>query len=140
MATVLCPISIKAVVAYDFNGLNAPGIISTSSDYTNDQLSIKNTVIAEFGTSSPMVDVARCESTFQQFNSDGEVLRGKVNNKDVGTMQINEYWHLDEANNLGIDIYTTKGNILFARYLYDKYGLQPWINSEPCWGSSIASI
>lgn len=80
-----------------------------------------------------LIDIARCESTFRQFDQNGQVLRGKVNNGDVGVMQINEKYHADEAVKMGLNIYTVEGNVAFGRYLYDKYGAQPWGASSPCW-------
>ncbi len=82
-----------------------------------------------------LVDIARCESTYRQFDQTGNILRGKVNQGDVGVMQINEKYHADEAAKLGINIYTVEGNVAFGRYLYNKYGSQPWSSSAPCWGS-----
>ena len=38
-----------------------------------------------------MSDIAFCESTFRQFNENGDTLRGKENYLDIGVMQINEY-------------------------------------------------
>lgn len=83
-----------------------------------------------------MVDIAQCESHFRQFDSDGSMHRGVVNNKDVGVMQINEYYHLKTAKALDLDIYTVQGNLAYARYLYEKEGTAPWISSKPCWGKS----
>jgi hypothetical protein len=83
-----------------------------------------------------LIDIARCESTFRQFNADGTVHRGRVNNKDVGVMQINEHYHLDTATKKGIDIYTLEGNMEYARDLYDRQGSQPWISSAPCWNKA----
>jgi len=80
-----------------------------------------------------LVDIARCESTFRQFNPDGTVIRGMVNNLDVGVMQINEKYHAEMAGKLGYDIYTIEGNLGFARYLYGKYGTDPWVSSAKCW-------
>jgi hypothetical protein len=93
---------------------------------------IKDRVIETFGQESPLVMVAFCESTYRQFNEDGEVLRGKIDKRDVGVFQINEYWHLDESQRLGYDIYTLEGNIGYAKYLYEKSGLKPWSASYPC--------
>jgi hypothetical protein len=70
----------------------------------------------------------------KQFNSDGTVLRGRVNRSDVGAAQINEYYHLQASKRLGYDIYTLEGNIAYAKYLYDTQGTQPWSASKPCWG------
>lgn len=83
-----------------------------------------------------LIEIARCESTFRQFDSTGNIIRGKVNNKDVGVMQINEKYHAEDSAKLGYNIYTTEGNVAFGKYLYQKYGSQPWISSSPCWGHS----
>src|SRR3989338_8855009 len=48
-----------------------------------------------------MAEVARCESHFRQFDRDGSVHRGVVNDQDVGGMQINERDHLKTAQKLG---------------------------------------
>jgi hypothetical protein len=93
---------------------------------------VKEAIIEEFGTSSPMIDVARCESSNRQYNSKGEVLRGEVNSKDIGLFQINERYHLEKSIELGYDIYTTMGNIKYARYLYDHEGIKPWSWSAKC--------
>lgn len=87
-----------------------------------------------------LVEIARCESTFRQYDANGEVIRGKVNRKDVGVMQINEHYHADDAHKLGYDIYTIEGNLAFAEYLYSKYGTDPWSSSAKCWskGAEIA--
>jgi hypothetical protein len=83
-----------------------------------------------------LVDIARCESTFRQFDQNGNIVRGKVNQADVGVMQINEKYHADEATKLGYNIYTVEGNVAFAKYLYDKYGADPWSSSSKCWSDA----
>jgi hypothetical protein len=83
-----------------------------------------------------LIDVARCESQYRQFDENGNVLRGKVNSKDVGAFQINEKYHLETSQKLGIDIYTLEGNIAYARYLYETQGSKPWSASSPCWGNT----
>ena len=70
--------------------------------------------------------IAFCESGNKQFNSDGSVLRGKQNSKDVGKYQINEFYHLANAQKMGIDIYTEEGNTEYALYLYNKNGTKDW--------------
>ena len=86
-----------------------------------------------------MVQVARCESDFRQTLPDGTVLRGKVDPRDVGVMQINTGYHADEAKKLGLDLFKLQDNMAFARYLYQKEGTQPWNSSRPCWGQTLAS-
>jgi hypothetical protein len=80
-----------------------------------------------------LAEVSRCESTFRQFGSDGRVIRGKVNTGDIGIMQINKYYHEDDAAKLGFDIYTIDDNLGYARWLYQKYGTDPWSSSSKCW-------
>ena len=86
-----------------------------------------------------MVDVAFCESTFRQFNEEGEVVLGIVNKRDVGVMQINTRYHLEDAEELGHDIYTLEGNVAYARALYERQGDAPWIHSKKCWSQSPVS-
>jgi hypothetical protein len=96
-------------------------------------------VRAYFADEPVMIEVARCESTFQQFDKDGSVHRGVVNDKDIGIMQINEHYHAETADKLGLDIYTLQGNVAYAQYLYDKEGTAPWSSSEACWGKTAAA-
>lgn len=92
-------------------------------------------IIEEYFKDIPiMVDVARCESTYRQFDENGNVLRGKVNSQDVGALQVNEYWHLKTSKQLGLDIYTLKGNLAYGRYIYSQEGTKPWNASSGCWG------
>ena len=110
---------------------------TTASSFTDSKV-IEAYVRKEFTATPILVEVARCESTFRQYDSTGDVVRGKVNPGDVGVMQINEKYHADEAAKLGYDIYTTEGNVAFAKYLYGKYGTQPWSSSSPCWSGTLA--
>jgi hypothetical protein len=68
----------------------------------------------------------------------GSVVRGRVNSKDVGLMQINESYHLERATALGFDIHSLEGNMAYARYLFAKEGYQPWSASSKCWTKSEA--
>ena len=91
-----------------------------------------------FVDSPVMARVAYCESKFTQFEDDGRVLRGRVTPADVGVMQINEGYHLEDSQELGLDIHTLEGNVAYAKYLYEKSGVQPWDASSHCWSSHIA--
>lgn len=86
-----------------------------------------------------MAEVAKCESRFRQFSKSGSVLRGEVVQDDLGVMQVNDYFHGDTAEKLGLDLKTIQGNVAYARYLYEKEGTQPWISSKPCWGKTQAA-
>ena len=81
-----------------------------------------------------MVSIANCESNFRQLDKSGEVHRGVKNSADVGVMQINEHYHLDESVRKNYDIYTISGNTAYARKLYEKQGTDPWSSSKTCWG------
>jgi len=91
----------------------------------------------EFFDAPILIEVARCESEFRQFDAEGEVIRGRAVADDIGVMQINEFFHGETAKNMGIDIYTAQGNVAYAKYLYSKYGLRPWSASKPCWSKSV---
>lgn len=80
-----------------------------------------------------MTHIAKCESRYRQLDSKGNVLKGEQNRYDVGVMQINELYHAEDAEKLGLDIYTLDGNAAFARYLYEKQGAKPWMASSACW-------
>jgi hypothetical protein len=87
-----------------------------------------------------VVERERCESRFRQTDKDGSIFRGEMNNKDVGVMQINEFYHADTAKKLGFDIYTLSGNMAYARYIYEKQGIAPWSSSSPCWNKKVSQI
>jgi len=95
--------------------------------------------VREYYKDTPILaEVARCESTFAQFNKNGKVMRGIENPADVGLMQINEYYHAEPAKKLGYNIYSVEGNLAYAKYLYDKKGTSPWSASSPCWGKKVS--
>jgi hypothetical protein len=83
-----------------------------------------------------LVEVARCESEFHQFDKEGKPVRGRINKADVGIMQINEHYHLDTADSMKVDLETVAGNVAYAKYLYGKFGTSPWNASKPCWGNA----
>ncbi len=87
-----------------------------------------------------MAEIARCESTFRHYLNDGSVLRGRVDSADTGVMQINKRYHQGAANAMNLDLDNLYDNMAYARYLYNKQGLQPWSASAPCWNRQVASI
>lgn len=110
-----------------------------AKEVPNTNKAIKSLLESEFGPGHVMVEVARCESGFRQFQANGEVLFSYFGTPDAGVYQINEYYHLSQATKMGIDIYTVEGNIRYAKYLYRTHGLQPWSASKKCWMSHIAN-
>ncbi len=92
----------------------------------------------EFFKDDPiLVEIARCESQFRQFDENGNILKGKVNKGDLGVMQINKYYHAEKAESLGYNLKTVDGNMAYAKYLYDHEGVQPWMSSSPCWKEAL---
>jgi len=112
---------------------------TTIATVTTDRKTLEKYLRENYADTPILVDIARCESTFTHYDKKGEIIRGKANNADVGVMQINEKYHLENAKKLGIDIHTVDGNIAYAKYLYEKFGSEPWSASSPCWGKSITS-
>lgn len=106
----------------------------TTSEKNNPNAGVAEKVNEYFADIPIMAKVAYCESTHRQYNTNGTVLRGKVDNADVGVMQINERYHKKTADKAGYDLHTIEGNMAFARALYNEQGVQPWSASRPCWG------
>jgi transaldolase len=107
---------------------------------TRDQAVMEKYLRQVFSDDPILVEIARCESEFRQYDKDGIVVRGRVDRADIGVMQINERYHDETAKKLGLDIHTITGNVAYAKYLYEKEGTKPWSASKPCWsvGNSIA--
>jgi len=106
-----------------------------AKEKTNNQiLTTEAQVKAYFADTPILAEVAFCESRFRQFDENGNVLRGVQNNQDVGVMQINEKYHLETAQKLGLNLYTLEGNMAYGKYLYDTQGTKPWNYSSHCWG------
>ena len=100
---------------------------------------VEEYVRAYFVDEPLLADIAGCESHFRQYSKSGTVLRGEVVREDVGLMQINETYHKDIADKLGLDLNTMQGNMAYGRYLYDKQGPTPWNSSKACWGKTKAA-
>lgn len=119
----------------------AYGTIMTEPATTKEVVTLANTeaMVREYFADIPvMIQVARCESTFRHTLADGSVLRGLVDNRDTGVMQINTGYHGVRAAELGLNLEDIYDNMAYARYLYEKQGVQPWNASRPCWGNTLA--
>lgn len=115
---------------------SATEVKSMQSSLKNDDTrSVEAYLRDQFGNDAILVDIARCESNFHQFDKDGNIVRGVVNRADVGVMQINEKYHAVVAKKLGMDLYTVEGNVAYAKYLYAEEGTKPWSASSKCWGN-----
>jgi hypothetical protein len=87
-----------------------------------------------------MIEVSRCESSWTHYKADGSVLRGKVDPRDSGAMQINKGYHEKAASNMGLNLDILEDNLQYGRHLYETQGLQPWSSSKKCWGKNLAMI
>ncbi len=110
--------------------------IKTSNVKVNPNKAVESKVREYFSDVPIMAEVAKCESRYRQFEPDGSIFRGIVNDQDVGAMQVNEYYHAKRAKKLGLDLRTLDGNMAYARLLYNEQGTQPWNSSAPCWMKS----
>jgi len=113
---------------------STPKVVSVMKVESEPQKTTKDLVREHFADLPIMVEIAKCESQFIQFDKDGSIHRGVINHADVGIFQINEYYHLKESKNKKMDIYTVEGNLEYARHLYENEGTEPWSASAPCWG------
>ncbi len=108
---------------------------TTASTSPNPYLSsaaVEARVREYFADSAVMQNIAKCESGFRQFNSDGTPLDGGSGGM-IGVFQIGKAVHEEYAKSIGLDINTLEGNIGYARYLYAKDGTDPWLSSFDCW-------
>ncbi len=98
---------------------------------------IERTLRERFKDNPVMIEIARCESHFHQFNKDGQVLKNPTSSAK-GVFQIMESLHKEPAARLGFDILTIEGNIAYAEYLHKKEGTRPWNASAGCWNKTLA--
>ncbi len=125
-----------AVVA-STNATTMPSIVQVEEEHDR-PLTLESHVREYFKDTPILAEVARCESTFRHILSDGRVLRGKVNSDDVGVMQINEYYHSKTADRMDLNLKDLDDNLAYAKYLYNKEGVKPWMSSSKCWKPAIA--
>lgn len=99
---------------------------------TDPNAGVEELVREVFADAPIMVKIFECESGMRQFKNEDQVLISPT--RDVGVSQINLKVHAQTARELGFDIYTTEGNLAYARYLYDMRGTRDWYMSRRCWG------
>lgn len=128
-------ISSEALDVQPFKANREDGTVSIVREISKREL--EKYLREHFADTPILIEIARCESTLVHFREDGTLMRGRVDSADVGVMQINERYHLENAKKLGLDIYTIEGNVEYAKYLYKKFGSKPWKASSPCWGSKV---
>ncbi len=115
-------------------------IVTVATNLSEENASTEEIVRQYFSDIPVMIQVARCESHFRHTLADGTVLRGVVDNRDLGVMQINTYYHGEQAKNLELNLENIYDNMAYARDLYERQGTQPWSASAPCWSRTLASL
>lgn len=130
------PATVEAAVPAMENSISASESASKETDKElGATLSTTEAQVKAYFADTPILaEIAFCESRFRQFDGNGNVLRGVQNSQDVGVMQINEKYHLETAQKLGLNLYTLEGNMAYGKYLYDTQGTKPWNYSSHCWG------
>jgi soluble lytic murein transglycosylase-like protein len=118
---------------------SSTSIVSQTIDQQgiNDPKAIMAYVKNYYADEPLLIEIARCESGFRQYDKDGNLVHGNVNKADIGVMQINETYHLERAKKLGYDITTVEGNVAYGRYLYENEGAAPWSASQKCWNNTL---
>jgi len=113
--------------------VEAINIVEGKALMASSNASVETHVREYFKETPILAKIAYCESRFRQYDEKGNLLRGELTPKDVGVMQINEYYHGDTADKLGINVHTLEGNLAYAKWLYEREGTQPWASSQKCW-------
>lgn len=131
-------LALGLLVSVNASTITSNGIYATSS------LGVDNNEILDFASTTfagtPLMRVAYCESRYRQFDTNTLPLKGEIDKNDTGFMQVNKKYHLEEAQELGYDLDTAYGNIMFAKWLYNKQGIQPWSASKECIKESYPQI
>jgi hypothetical protein len=96
---------------------------------TSNPQDVETQVKNYFQDAPVMVQIAKCESGFRQFDKSLMPLRGGQSKTMIGVFQINEAVHAETAKKMGMDIYSLEGNLAYARHLYNRSGTGPW---APC--------
>lgn len=87
-------------------------------------------------------DISWCESRDDQskrgynyrYKTDAEGNKVKyLWSTDIGRWQVNDYYHLERAKSLGLDLYTEQDNLTYAILLYNENGTRDWNPSRECW-------
>lgn len=129
------PMIISIIIFLAGATFGAPATLAESQTYepAKEPESISTYVERYFADAPILADIAWCESRFRHVGDNGTVLRGLVDRDDIGIMQINTRYHLEDAEELGLDLFSLHGNLEYARYLYEKQGTEPWKASQTCW-------
>ena len=119
----------------------APVALADSNDFTmsKNPETVEAYVRDYYATTPILAEIAKCESHFRHLGSDGMVIKNPKSSA-IGVMQIMSSIHDPVADELGIDITSLKGNLDYAKYLYETQGTKPWNSSKACWGKQVVAV
>lgn len=96
-----------------------------------DRLSLKYDI-----SSSTVREIIKCEG-LEKGKTNENKINGKTWSKDLGWLQINDFYHTGPMNKLGLDINDKGDSLEYGFILMKKEGLKPWDASKKCWGPKI---
>ena len=80
------------------------------------------------------IQIIKCESNFNPGAINKNIdSSGKVWSVDRSYWQINDYFHTDAMEALGLDIDNQWDNLEYGFIILSKQGTKPWSASKSCW-------
>lgn len=81
--------------------------------------------------------IIQCESEMYPSAINNNIDKnGKVWSSDYGPLQINNYYHEQVMNKLGLDIHNEYDSLKYGIMLLAAKGTQPWTASKMCWSKT----
>ncbi len=140
MCNAYYPLRMKSILCFSVLLILSPCFIPktvTEIPIPLDQLTAEIRQI--WGKDAPTgIAIATCESGLRQYDAPHHVLHGEANKADVGAFQLNVEAHAKELSATSTDIYQSRGNVTFAKHLFDQSGTKPWAYSKKCWSKLLA--
>jgi hypothetical protein len=111
------------------------GIIIGKVYFPETVIETKEVIVETKATYPVLLRIAKCESSNNHFDKNGQVLMvgNKNGSVDIGKYQINNRVWGKKAKEMNLDLTLEKDNEAFAMYLYTTLGTVPWIWSQKCW-------
>lgn len=120
-------------VSYSFVPVQKPAVTTPESQKTLDE-EIKR-LSKKYGQDKKLVrKIIDCEGRLYD-NGEWEVHQNydKWMSKDFGPIQINDHWHKEKMDKLGMNIYDWRDSLEYGVMLLKNQGLEPWNASRVCW-------
>ncbi len=111
------------------------GIVIGKIYFPETVIETKEVIVETKATYPVLLRIAKCESSNNHFDKNGQVLMvgNKNGSVDIGKYQINNRVWGKKAKEMNLDLTLEKDNEAFAMYLYTTLGTVPWIWSQKCW-------